>query len=146
LSFRQSLAYLEQPSTVSADPAAVLEQAATFYQRQRDLYPEALCHLKQRGLHDPAQIKELRIGYAPGGSLRRHFTAQGYSFCLLQGLGLLNSQGCDAFYGASSSRAAWAGRHQSLRPQYRCRLRPSIPPRLQGWLACLGAGFTHSPR
>lgn len=97
LSFRQSLAYLEQPSTLSADPAAVLEQAATFYQRQRDLYPEALCHLKQRGLHDPAQIKELRI-YAPGGSLCRHFTAQGYSFCLLQGLGLLDSQGCDAFY------------------------------------------------
>jgi hypothetical protein len=127
LSFRQSLPYLEQPSTLNADPAAVLERAVTFYQRQRDLYPEALCYLKQRGLHDPAQIKELRTGYAHGGSLRRHFTAQGYSFCLLQSLGLLNSQGCDAFYRASSSRAARAGRHQTLRPQYRCRLRPSIP-------------------
>jgi DNA primase catalytic core len=98
LSFRQSLAYLEQQSAPPTDPAAVLEQAATFYQQQLDRYPEALCYLKQRGLHDPALIKELRIGYAPGGSLRRHLAAQGYSCDLLQRLGLLNSQGHDAFY------------------------------------------------
>ena len=98
LSFRQSLAYLEQQSAPPTDPADVLEQTAAFYQRQLDRYPEALHYLKQRGLHDPALIKELRIGYAPGGSLRRHLTAQGYSCDLLQRLGLLNSQGCDAFY------------------------------------------------
>jgi DNA primase catalytic core len=98
LSFRQSLAYLEQQSALPTNPADVLEQTATFYQQQLDRYPEALCYLKQRGLHDPALIKELRIGYAPGGSLRRHLTAQGYSFNLLQRLGLLNAQGRDAFY------------------------------------------------
>src|SRR5207248_8004474 len=98
LSFRQSLAYLEQHSAPPADPAAVLEQAATFYQQQLDRYSEALQYLKQRGLYDPAAIQELRIGYAPGGSLRRHLTAQGYSCDLLQRLGLINSQGCDAFY------------------------------------------------
>lgn len=98
LSFRQSLAYLEQQSVPLTDPADVLEQTATFYQQQLDGYPEALHYLKQRGLHDLALIKELRIGYAPGGSLRRHLTAQGYSCDLLQRLGLLNSQGCDAFY------------------------------------------------
>src|SRR5207302_11075477 len=98
LSFRQSLAYLEQLSAPPADSVAVLEQAATFYQNQLDRYPEALHYLKQRGLHDPATIQELRIGYAPGGSLRRHLTAQGYSFDLLQRLGLLNSEGRDAFY------------------------------------------------
>jgi len=98
LSFRQSLAYLEQLSAPPVDPAAVLEQAATFYQNQLDRYPEALQYLKQRGLHDAATIQELRIGYAPGGSLRRHLTAQGYSFDLLRRLGLLNSQGRDAFY------------------------------------------------
>lgn len=98
LSFRQSLAYLEQLSTPPADPAAVLEQAATFYQEQLDCYPEALQYLKQRGLHDPGLIQELRIGYAPGGSLRRHLTAQGHSFDLLRRLGLLNSQDRDAFY------------------------------------------------
>ena len=98
LSFRQSVAYLEQQSALTADPTTVLEQAATFYQQQLERYPEALRYLEQRGLHDPALIKELRIGYAPGGSLRRHLTAQGYSFDLLQRLGLLNSQGHDAFY------------------------------------------------
>jgi DNA primase catalytic core len=98
LSFRQSLAYLEQHSASLIDPAAVLEQAATFYQRQLVRYPEALRYLKQRGLHDPALIKELRIGYAPGGSLCRHLTAQGYSLNLLQRLGLLNRKGHDAFY------------------------------------------------
>jgi DNA primase len=99
LSFRQSLAYLEQQSAPPVDSAAVLEEAAAFYQEQLDRYPEALRYLKQRGLRDPAVIQELRIGYAPGGSLRRHLTAQGYSFDLLRRVGLLNSQGRDAFYG-----------------------------------------------
>jgi len=98
LSFRQSLAYLEQHKAPPADPATVLEQAATFYQQQLDRYPEALCYLKQRGLHDPGTIQELHIGYASGGSLRRHLTAQGYSCDLLQRLGLLNAKGCDALY------------------------------------------------
>ncbi len=98
LSFRQSLTYLQQQSAPAAEPAALLEQAATFYQQQLDRFPEALRYLKQRGLHDPALIQELRIGYAPGASLRRHLTAQGYSFDLLQRLGLLDSQGRDAFY------------------------------------------------
>jgi DNA primase catalytic core len=98
LSFRQSLACLEQQSAPSTDPADVLEQAAAFYQQQLDRYPEALHYLKQRGLRNLALIKELRIGYAPGGSLRRHLTAQGYSCDLLQRLGLLNAQGRDAFY------------------------------------------------
>jgi DNA primase len=99
LSFRQSLAYLEQQTTPPDESAAaVLQQAAAFYQQQLDHYPEAMCYLYRRGLHDPALIKELQIGYAPGGSLRRHLTAQGYSFDLLRQLGLLNQQGSDAFY------------------------------------------------
>lgn len=98
LSFRQSLTYLQQQSAAPADPDVILEQAATFYQKQLDCYPEALHYLKQRGLHDPATIRELRIGYAPGGSLRRHLTAQGYSFDLLLRVGLLNLEGRDAFY------------------------------------------------
>jgi DNA primase catalytic core len=99
LSFRQSLDYLEQQSAPPVDSAAVLEEAAAFYQKQLDSYPEALRYLKQRGVRDSALIQELRIGYAPGGSLRRHLTRQGYSFDLLRRVGLLNSQGRDAFYG-----------------------------------------------
>ena len=99
LSFRQSLAYLEQQSAPPVDSAAVLEEAAAFYQEQLDSYPEALRYLKQRGVRDPALIQELRIGYAPGGSLRRHLTLHGNSFDLLRRVGLLNSQGRDTFYG-----------------------------------------------
>ena len=98
LSFRQSLACLDPQTTPEVDSAAVLEQAAAFYQQQLDHYPEAMSYLNRRGLHDPALIKELEIGYAPGGSLRRHLTAQGYSFDLLRQSGLLNVNGSDAFY------------------------------------------------
>jgi DNA primase len=99
LSFRQSLAHLEQQTTPADDSAAaVLQQTAAFYQQQLDRYPEAMCYLNQRGLQDPALIKELQIGYAPGGCLRRHLTAQGYAFDLLRQFGLLNARGSDAFY------------------------------------------------
>ena len=97
LSFRQSLTYLERQSVV-ADPAAVLRQASAFYQQQLDRHPEAQRYLEQRGVRDSALIRELQIGYAPGGSLRRHLTAQGYSLDGLRHTGLLNLQGHDAFY------------------------------------------------
>ncbi|MGD0012602.1 MAG: hypothetical protein ABSE93_29180 [Terriglobia bacterium] len=48
---RQPPAYLEQPSA-PADPAAVLEQAAAFYQRQLPRYPEARRYLQQRAVRD----------------------------------------------------------------------------------------------
>lgn len=97
LSFRQSLAYLERQSA-PADSDAVLQQASAFYQRQLDRCPEARRYLEQRGLRDLALIKELQIGYAPGGSLRRHLVGQGYSLDLLQRTGLVKPQGHDAFY------------------------------------------------
>lgn len=97
LSFRQSLAYLLQQGAPSADPA-VLERAAAFYQQQLDRYPEAQRYLEQRGLHAPALIEELQIGYAPGSCLRRHLLAQGCSLDLLRRAGLISSQGHDTFY------------------------------------------------
>jgi DNA primase len=97
LSFRQSLTYLQQQSAV-ADPAAVLRQASAFYQQQLDHYPEAQRYLEQRGVHDPALIRELQIGYAPGGSLQRYLLAQGYSPDLLRHTGLVNPKGHDALY------------------------------------------------
>ena len=98
LSFRQSLACFDPQTTSEDGSRAVLEQAAAFYRQQLDNYPEALSYLNRRGLDDPILIKELEIGYAPGGSLRRHLTAQGYSFDLLRQFGLLNVNGSDAFY------------------------------------------------
>ena len=97
LSFRQSLTYLERQCH-RADPTAVLQQASAFYRRQLDHYPEARRYLEQRGVRDLDLIREFQIGYAPGGSLRRHLAAQGYCLDLLQRTGLVNPQGHDAFY------------------------------------------------
>lgn len=38
---------------------------------------QAIRYLEQRGLHHPALIKEMGIGYAPGGNLRRHLATLG---------------------------------------------------------------------
>jgi len=124
LSFRESLAHLEQQS-VAADPAGVLELAAAFYQRQLPRHPEALRYLEQRGVHDPALIQELRIGYAPGGNLRHHLTAQGHSFDLLRRLGLVNPQGCDVLYRRVVFPCCQDGRVVNL------------------YGRCLGAAFAH---
>jgi DNA primase len=98
LSFRQSLACLDPQTSPEADSAAVLEQAAAFYQQQLHNYPEARSYLNKRGLQDPALTGELGVGYAPGGSLRRYLTAQSYSVDLLRQVGLINAQGADALY------------------------------------------------
>jgi DNA primase len=98
VSFQESLACLEQATVPAIDFAAVLEQAAAFYQQQLDASPEALLYLRRRGFHDPVLIKELEIGYAPGGNRCRHFMEQGYPFDLLQQTGLFNTQGSDALY------------------------------------------------
>jgi DNA primase len=97
-SLRESLACLDSQITPEADSSAVLEQAGAFYRQQLDRHPEALDYLHRRGLHDPALIRELGIGYAPGGMLCRFLTAQGHSFAILRRLGLINAQGADALY------------------------------------------------
>lgn len=96
LSFRQSIAYLQQ-HIPAPDRDAVLEKTAVFYQLQLHRHPEAIRYLEQRGLSDPALIEELGIGYAPGGNLRRHLAAQGYPLALLLDQGLINQQGGDTF-------------------------------------------------
>ena len=98
LSFRQSLTCLDVKTIPEAGSADVLEQTAAFYQQQLAQYPEAFLYLNKRGLHDSDLIRNLGIGYAPGGILRRHLTAQGYSFDLLRQSGLLNANGSDALY------------------------------------------------
>jgi DNA primase len=99
VSFSQDLACRDPQTGAEADAtASLLEQTAAFYHQQLNNYPEALGYLRQRGLHDPALIRELGIGYAPGGNLRRYLTTQGYSFALLRRVGLVNAHGADALY------------------------------------------------
>jgi DNA primase len=98
LSFRQSLAHLDPQTAPAVDSSAALQMASDFYRQQLNRYPEAISYLGRRGLRAPELIGELEIGYAPGGSLRRHLTALGYSYDLLRQVGFLNANGSDAFY------------------------------------------------
>ena len=100
LSFRQSVAHLRQElaSRVYSAPAAeLLARTAAYYQLQLHRSPEAVQYLERRGLRDSAVIEELGIGYAPGGTVRRHLADYGYPFDLLLRTGLINKQGHDAF-------------------------------------------------
>src|SRR5436189_2772367 len=96
LPFHQTVALLQQELT-PAPVSRLLEETAAFYQSQLHRHPEGIRYLEQRGLHDPALIEEMGIGYAPGGNLRRHLAALGYSFELLLDSGLISSPGRDAF-------------------------------------------------
>jgi DNA primase len=98
LSLRESLAWLDAQIRPESDSSAVLEQAAAFYRQQLGRYPEARDYLHRRGVHDPGLIRELGIGYAPGGMLCRFLTEQGHSFAELRRLGLINVQGADALF------------------------------------------------
>ena len=98
--FRQSVAHLRQELASMANSAAAAEllaRAADYYHLQLHRSPEAVRYLESRGLRDSAIIEELAIGYAPGGSLRRHLTSLGYSSDLLRKTGLMGSEGRDAF-------------------------------------------------
>ncbi len=99
LSFRESVQHLKRELGQIADPppTELLEQTAAFYQCQLHRHAEAVHYLAQRGLHDPDLIQLLRIGYAPGGNLRRHLAGLGYSLDQLLQAGLINDQGRDAF-------------------------------------------------
>jgi len=96
LSFRQTVEYLQQ-QIPAVDHGASRQQAAQFYQSQLPLHPEALHYLAQRGLHDPAILDALGIGYACGGNLRRHLAAQGFPFEEMLASGLIDLQGRDTF-------------------------------------------------
>lgn len=98
LSFHQSVACLDPQATADGNSSAVLDQAAAFYQQQLDHSRDAMGYLQRRGVHDPALLRELGIGYAPGGILRRYLTAEGHSFDVLRRLGIINARGADALY------------------------------------------------
>jgi len=94
LSFRQSVAYLEEELVPTAQ---LLQHTAAFYQLELHRYPEGIQYLAQRGVRDPKLIEELGIGYARGGNLRPHLQALGYSLERLLQAGLIGPQGRDAF-------------------------------------------------
>jgi len=95
LSFRQSMAHLKQQlDWPEPGETEAWRETVDFYQRQLELHRPALDYLHRRGLHDPQLIRQLQIGYAPGGALYRHLTGQGFPSSLLWRLGLC-AQGQD---------------------------------------------------
>jgi len=112
--FPQALALLHQWRGL----APVLHQATGFYRMQLHRHGEAVAYLHQRGVRSPELIEHMRIGYAPGGCLRRWLTQLGYPLHALRQAGLVTAVGYDAYvhrivfplegnlYGRSLSAAA----------------------------------------
>jgi len=99
LSFLESIAHLRQElGWPDFGEDELLEDAADFYQEQLTHHVEAIEYLHRRGIHEPEILRSMRIGYAPGGVLRRYLVCLGYPWELLARCGLINSRGQDAFY------------------------------------------------
>ena len=113
LPFRQSVAHLER-ELMPAPASQLLEQTLAFYQLQLHRHSEAVRYLEHRGLQDPTVIEDLGIGYAPGGTLRRHLADWGYPFDLLFDTGLVNRHGRDAFCRRITFPCRQAGRIVNL--------------------------------
>jgi DNA primase len=99
LPFLSTVAHLRHELGLPASSeSALLDEAAAFYQSQLNHHEQALQYLNQRGLRDPDLIRHLGIGYAPGGSLRRHLTALGHPLKRLIDSGLVTREGRDTFF------------------------------------------------
>jgi DNA primase len=98
LSLQETIAHLKQcPGLPEPGQDQALIETVDFYQRQLQQHTEALDYLHRRGVHDVKLIRQLKIGYAPGGMLYRHLSRLGYSSDLLAQLGLIH-RGTDTFY------------------------------------------------
>jgi DNA primase len=75
----------------------LLEEANNFYRLQLSRHREAVSYLQQRGLHAPEIVEHMRIGYAPGRSLRAWLGQLGFALPALRQAGLVNGNGCDTY-------------------------------------------------
>jgi DNA primase len=94
INFAQALAALLHWHGRGGSP---LRAAADFYHIQLHRRREGLEYLYQRGIHDPEVIQHMRLGYAPGGCLRRFLIEGGYPLSSLRESGLVNAAGYDSF-------------------------------------------------
>lgn len=91
--FPQAVALLRQWHGL----APLLQQTADFYAVQLHRHSEAVIYLQQRGIRSPELIEHMRIGYAPGGCLRRRLLELGYSLAAIRQAGLVTAVGYDAY-------------------------------------------------
>lgn len=78
--------------------ADLLEHTYRFYQQRLHHSEEARTYLAARGIHDPAIIERMRIGYAPGACLRAHLARLGYARRAMVEHGLVDASGRDALF------------------------------------------------
>jgi DNA primase len=93
LSFPEAVAHLRRHTATTT----LLQDATAFYREQLRRH-EAIAYLAQRGLHDPATLAALGIGYAPGACLAAHLRHLGYAPDQLRQAGLINAEGRDTLY------------------------------------------------
>jgi DNA primase len=99
LSFHQALVHLmQQLDRPEASAREVLKESWAFYQSEFSRNFAGLYYLNTRGVRDLALMRRMGIGYAPGGSLRRHLIQLGYPFDLLVQSGLISKTGHDTFF------------------------------------------------
>jgi DNA primase len=91
--FPEALALLQQWRGLPS----LLHEVASFCHMQLHRHGEAVAYLAQRGLRSTEVIEHMRIGYAPGGCLRRWLTQLGYSTQCLRQAGLITAAGYDAY-------------------------------------------------
>jgi len=85
-------------TTGQSSPEKLLEHTYRFYQWQIAHCPDARAYLAGRGIQDPAIVRRLRIGYAPGACLHGYPERLGYPRQALCARGLVDRRGRDAFF------------------------------------------------
>ena len=91
--FPQALALLQQWRSLPP----LLHAAEDFYRMQLHRHSEAVAYLCQRGVRSPELIEHMRIGYAPGASLRSWLAQLGFPLQVLRQAGLVTGAGYDTY-------------------------------------------------
>ncbi len=98
---RRLMRWLEDmpaPAGEGERSAELLEHTYRFYQQHLPHSEEARTYLSARGIHDPAIIERMRIGYAPGACLRAHLARLGYARHAMVKRGLVDPSGRDVLF------------------------------------------------
>ncbi len=88
----------DAPPSVPRNRAQLLETVYEFYANRLARFEDARAYLSKRGIHDPAVIRHMRIGYAPGACLRAYLCGLGYDREWLRQCGLTDQRGRDVFF------------------------------------------------
>jgi len=95
---RKLMGLLGAPLSLPHDRAQLLEAVYGFYANRLARFEQARAYLHKRGIHDPAVIGRMRIGYTPGACLRAYLEGLGYRRETLCECGLIDTRGRDVFF------------------------------------------------